>query len=169
MKIGNFLVPLAMLLIPMVVFYSILAPDGTLAREYYRWAGIDWNDTVADYRSASVGNAVHLLTTICDNGRCIHKIDWACGFTTGAWRFEHEEFGDFIEAVDDCFHKLVELSPLSRKLDVLRKICGRHYMTFDQRAAQVTEERCESAGGVWGEKPRVPWGHQLLLLEAGIR
>ena len=146
----------------------ILAPEGTWNRLADRLFGLTWNDTVADYRSASISKRIYLHEGICEDGECLHKMDWTCGFVTETWRFEHSDFGLFSEALEDCFGRLTKVAPPATKLDVLRKVCGRHYMTFDARAAGSSMDRCDEAGGIWGEKPPVAPTTRLLLLEAGI-
>lgn len=113
--------------------------DGLLRR-----FSLDITDTVGDLRKASVTDAVRLRMRLCNNGECLTRRDWACGFDNG----DEEDF-------DSCFEDVLATADPSLPLDTARKYCGNLTMTF-VGAIYSDEERCQRAGGVWGVKSAPP-------------
>jgi len=134
---------------------------------YWSVVGLDGSNTAEDYLSASLEKERRFEITMCNDGVCLAKLDWRCGFTINSSNFEHEEYGDWYEAVDDCFGTLVRVVPLYTPLDKVRKICGRHYMQFDPHQGE-TREQCEAKGGEWGVKKMLWSDEEALLEKAGI-
>jgi hypothetical protein len=130
-------------------------------------AGLYGRDTAYDFHTASTDKAVHFISTMCNDGVCLANLDWDCGFTIDILEFDSEKYGNWDEAVVDCFYKLLRIVPLYTSLDKVRKICGRHYMQFDP-LPELNREECEAEGGKWGIAKPIWSDEEALLREAGI-
>jgi hypothetical protein len=122
--------------------------------EMYRtWFGLKADSTVADYRAASDWAKVYWLDKMCDNGVCLHQIDWRCGFSISTEHpVEHDlDVENFDAGVRLCFTSIVTKAPLAEALGKLRLICGRRYMVFAGELYSTPRE-CAEAGGQWGKK-----------------
>lgn len=136
---------------------------------YHEIFSLGINDTVEDYTKSPIEQVVRLhMNGFCNNGTCITKSDWVCGFITETWKFDHDEFSSYSEALDDCVRKLIRTFAKEAKLEKIAIICGRHYMTFDPRSTGATPEHCEKAGGVWGVKTPLWADDEYLLTVAGV-
>lgn len=153
-----------------VLIYVPNIGDG-LASLHSGWAaftGLADEDDVKAYRAASIEQRVQYTGHLCLDGSCLSPVDWKCGFTT-EWRGdEHPEYADFIEAVDDCFSKMLRVVDLDTKLLKVRRICGRHHMTFRPNSTGRSPEDCAEAGGEWGKKA-ILWDDEIAyLVLAGV-
>ena len=131
-------------------------------------SGLRDDDDVAAYRAASLGDYISYTEHLCRDGSCISPVDWKCGFTTEWQGDEHPEYSDFMEAVGDCFSKMVRVVEADTKLLKVRRICGRHFMTFRPNRTGRSPEDCAEAGGEWGKKA-VLWDDEIAyLILAGV-
>jgi hypothetical protein len=123
---------------------------------YRRWFGLYPTSTVGDYRAASEGAKAHWLDHMCNNGSCLHHVDWQCGFSIApAHPVEHDpDVEEFTVNVRRCFTELVAKAPLAESIGKLRLICGRRYMAFAGETYS-TPKQCAEAGGQWGKKIKV--------------
>ncbi len=135
---------------------------------YWTFVGLDGENTAYDYLSSPIEKKLHFTNGMCDDGVCLHKIDWRCGFTIDSLGFESENFLNWNEAVDRCFGKLANVVPMHTPLDKLRKICGRFYMQFDPDQTGTTEQACAKENGKWGEKISLYSDEEELLAKAKI-
>jgi hypothetical protein len=134
------------IMLTIIVLYGFTQGVNVPLALYRSWFGLTGNGTVADFRSASIGDRVYWLEHMCNSGVCLHLIDWRCGFAP-----KYPEFNDRVNA---CFTSLASRAPLSDTLDKLRLVCGRKYMVFvDQEFS--TPAACVKAGGQWGKKLRL--------------
>lgn len=124
--------------------------------------GLSDTDTVKAYRSADVEAAIAYNKQLCLDGTCLTDVDWQCGFTTD-WRGdENEWYGEFREALGDCFSAMIQVAPEEASLLKISRICGRHFMVFRPRSTERTPEDCAAAGGQWGRKA-VLWDDEASL------
>ena len=137
----------------------------------WRVFGLDGTSSTYSFNSASFHKQRKFLNRACDDGVCLHPTDWACGFTVDSHLFRHERFRDWHEAVIDCIGDVALKVEAWTALDRVRKVCGRHYMTFDPTLVGDTpksREACSLAGGKWGEKVIVFTDEDSMLEKAGI-
>jgi hypothetical protein len=135
---------------------------------YWSFVGLNAENTVYDYLSSPLEKKLHFTNSMCNDGACLHKVDWRCGFTIDSLEFESENFMNWNEAVDSCFGKLAKAAPVYTSLDKLRKICGRHYMQFDPNQTGATQQACSEAEGKWGERITIYSDDEELLAKAKI-
>jgi hypothetical protein len=73
--------------------YDYLQTGHNLPLETYRdWFGLKESSTVFEFRASSEGAKSYWLEKMCNNGRCLHTVDWTCGFSIG--RMHPNEDGD---------------------------------------------------------------------------
>jgi hypothetical protein len=120
---------------------------------YRQWFGLSPTSTVADYRAASEGAKSYWLDRMCNNGVCLHRVDWECGFSMApAHPVEFDPDVEVFNAnVRKCFTGLVAKAPLADNLGKLRLICGRRHMVFAGETYS-DPKKCAEAGGQWGKK-----------------
>jgi hypothetical protein len=134
---------------------------------YWSVMAMDGENTAYDYLSSTTEKRLNFANTMCDNGVCLHPIDWRCGFTIDSLQFESANHMDWHDAVDSCFGKLTKVVPPHTSLDKVRKICGRFYMQFDPPTG-FDEQDCVKSKGNWGVKFRLYLDEEELLSKAKI-
>lgn len=131
---------------------------------YWRLFGLTGASTAYDYLSAPGGTKFHFYQHLCDDGVCLDRVDWECGFTIASPKFEHPKFLNTREAIQSCFSDVVTKVPVYIWLDEIRKMCGRAYMVFDPESQWMTAEKCKSLGGQWAVKGKA-WEREKIYLE----
>ena len=96
-----------------VALVSLQAGVNLFAEFYYDHFGLNGKSTVADFRAASATTQAHFLKSLCNDGVCLHSIDWKCGFSTSADPYNEFDTGwmDFNEGTRECFISLVRKAP----------------------------------------------------------
>jgi len=128
-----------------------------LLKTYRDWFGLKGSSTVSEFRASSEGAKSYWLQKMCNNGRCLHTVDWMCGFSLSRMHpiEDHDPDVDEFDAnVRRCFMSLAGKAPLTDTLDKLRLICGRHHMIFAGELYHTPQE-CAKVGGQWGARARV--------------
>lgn len=105
---------------------------------------LDPDDTIYDYMTADVSDAVAFYLDICKDGACLAAQDWACGFDNGDRA-----------AFDACFDSVVENGDPWYRLSDVRRFCGHRTMKF-VGTLYSNPDRCETAGGRWGVPSQMP-------------
>lgn len=128
----------------LIVTVSIVHAGLTQAgiREYL--FGLNGDNTVYDFMAASSDARIDWMLNMCNDGECLNKIDWRCGF---------DNHDNYDEVVSDCFYKLAPKLEPWVKIDLLRKYCGVGYAKFTGTTG--SPERCKAKGGTWGQKSKV--------------
>jgi hypothetical protein len=133
---------------------------------YYDLFGLGPDGTIADFRAATNASRAHWLNKMCNGGRCLHRIDWQCGFSISADMHNEADRGwrIFDEKVKACFVSLAGKAPLADTLGKVRLLCGRKYMIFAGNLDDASPSVCVNAGGQWGKKARV-FGDEDVYIE----
>jgi hypothetical protein len=139
---------------------------------YWKVFGLSENSTAYDYNSAPTWKARTFEERMCNDGVCLTKQDWACGFSVELSDDESSEdghlYGDWNEAVVDCFWKVARNVEVWTRLDKIRMICGRRFMSTSSSSSDASPEKCKTIGGQWEKRQRV-WGDEdEILKRAGV-
>jgi hypothetical protein len=119
---------------------------------YHANFGLSAKSTALDFRAASTAARMHWLSKMCDDGECLHRVDWYCGFSIRRADSDSEsEAKVFVENVESCFLTLAKAAAATETLGKLRLICGRKHMVFAPER-DVTPAQCAKEGGKWGQK-----------------
>ena len=111
-----------MLFLACILFPTIIVlADGDMRENAYFWIfGLDsYENTVDDFKDASIEVKVHWEMNACNGGECLLSVDWDCGFA----------YGDET-AVSSCIGDELMSADMGTSLDTKRKRCGRRHMEF---------------------------------------
>ena len=164
------------MVIPMVIYVALLGATsgnnlfGSAYNAGWNYVfGLSDTDTAVTYRTANIDAAAAYRDELCSDGSCLTNVDWQCGFTTQWQGDESDHYGEFYQAIDDCFANMVQVADDGAPLLKLKRICGRHFMVFRPRSTERSPEDCAAAGGEWGTKAVLWEDEALLRIMAGMQ